>query len=394
MKRPVFAGSVLPGVAMLVIGAALLVLGICLAVFRNVLTMPSYLAGWLFLSAIPFGALPLVAGIELAHLTQPYFAWTRPLAGVLRRQLLLAPLALLLAIPMLLRMHELYLHSPLPHTPFSRFWMIVIFYRARVSAYLVLWTLLCIVFAAAPPVGRPQSRRGLAAFTLMLCLIMGTFFATDLVMAVEPGWGTSDFGVLFMISQCVIALSCAILRTGAMARAAAGPRTDLTRVDRAWTRLALAELHGAGIMLLGLTGVWIFVQYTQFEAIWSADLPSEIIWYIHRDAGSGHIVEWVGFVGGLILPAMLLPSRRPGAAPVSAMVLLLVQALDMLWLITPAFRIKFTIIGIDAVEMLGMIGIGFGILLLLDLMPFREPALPAPALRHPRPADAREAGIP
>jgi hypothetical protein len=346
--------AAVPAAVLAAAGAGLLIIGILLAVFANVQTMPSYLAGWLFLAAIPFGALPLVMALDLMAPGPAGFAWTYPLVAILRRQLLLAPLAALLAIPLLFRVHALYLHAPLPHTPFGRAWMTIAFYIPRVIVYLGLWSLLALLFARP----RPGMPRAVAALGLMLHLIIATFAATDLAMAVEPGWMSSDFPVLFMAGQCVIALSVAALRMGSAGASAREPG-----------RVAVmqAGLGAAGLALLGLTGLWIFVQYTQYETIWSADLPAEIIWYIHRDAGGGPAVEWIGFIGGFVLPLLMLPSRRADAVRLVAALLLAVQMLDMLWLITPAFRATFTITLIDVIEMAGLAGIGFGFLLLLDI---------------------------
>ena len=364
MSGPVRAGAVIA-----VIGAALLVTGVLLAVFGDALTMPSYLAGWLFLAAIPFGALPLVLALDLIGPVAISPASAMVVAA-LRRQLLLAPVAAVLAIPLLFRVNLLFLHGKL-HTPLDRAWMTVGFYVPRVIVVLMIWSAL----AVASSVWRGRLSKPVTAACLALHFILGTIAATDFAMAVEPGWTSADFGVLFMASQCVIALSCAILigilYPGRRSARSAEPILPV---------LALPLLALPGLVLLGLTGLWMFLQYTQFEAIWSADLPAEIIWYIHRDAGGGHAVEWIGFIGGFALPALMLPSRRADAVRLVAGLLLVVQMLDMLWLITPAYRAAFTITLIDVIEMAGLAGIGFGGLLLLGLL-----AEPGTALQR-RPA--------
>lgn len=332
-------------------GVALLVLGILLAALAGVLTMPSYLAAWVFIAAIPFGALPVVMVIDLAGpVSMPLFA------GALRRQLLFAPVAALFAIPLLFRVRELFFHGTALSTPFAQFWMAPPHYIIRVILYLIVWTALAVVFAFAPVYPR-TGRRALAALGLMMHFAISMLAAVDFVMAVEPKWTSAMFGLIFMATQTVIALTVAALRAGTAWR----PGTE---------RL--------GIALIIMISLWMFVQYTQFEAIWSADLPSEITWYIHRDAGGGHIAEWLGFIGGFLIPLVLLTLRRPGSLTVAVWVLLLVQLLDVWWLITPAFRATFILKGIDFVEMLGLLGIASGAMLLLDLVasernPFRRP---------------------
>jgi hypothetical protein len=355
MNRQTLSRPARFGLIAAVSGAVLLVLGLLLAVFGAVQTMPSYLAGWLFLAAIPFGALPLVLALDLVGpvAVSPASALV---AAALRRQLLLAPLAAVLAIPLLFRVPELFLHGTL-HTPLDRFWMAVPFYVPRVIVVLILWTLLALSFAGR----RAVRHKGWAAAGLALHFVLGTIAATDFAMAVEPGWTSADFGVLFMASQCVIALSCAILFSLLPAS------QDRRRLARQ-TEPGAAKLDALGLVLLGLTGLWMFLQYTQFETIWSADLPAEIIWYIHRDAGGGHAAAWIGVIGGFVLPVLMLPWRRADAVRLVAGLLLAVQMLDMLWLITPAYRALFTITFIDVIEMAGMAGIGFGGFFLLGLL--------------------------
>ena len=59
--------------------------------------MPSYLGAWLFLLALPLGALPILMGWELLDLPET------ALVAALRRLAAAMPLAAVLAIPVLLR---------------------------------------------------------------------------------------------------------------------------------------------------------------------------------------------------------------------------------------------------------------------------------------------------
>jgi hypothetical protein len=326
---------------LLVIGIAALVLGLILS--RHIQTMPSYLAAWLFIAALPFGALPLVMAADLLNAAGQPSPGTLMFAAPLRRQLLLAPLAALLVIPVLFRVHPLFFHGAHLATPLARAWMAPAHYIIRVILYLIVWTILALIFARPPAPDRPQ-RPAMAVFGLLLHFIIGAMAATDFAMAVEPKWTSADFGLIFIASQSLIALSFAMLRQG-----------------RAWmpaTRQAT--------VLLGLVGVWMFLQFTQFLAIWSANMPAEVIWYLHRDAAGGHTIEWIGFIGGFVLPLIILPMRRHAGVAAMAALLLAVQALEMLWLITPSFRAKFALLGIDIIELIGLLGIVIGAALILD----------------------------
>lgn len=330
------AGLILLGIAGLVVG---------LILSRHALAMPSYLAAWLFIEALPFGALPLVMVADLLGMEERSRPQALIFAAPLRRQLLLAPLAALLAIPMLFRVHPLFFHGEHLATPLARAWMAPAHYIIRVVIYLIVWTVMALFFALPPTPRHPRSR-GLTVLGLLLHFVIGSFAAVDFAMAVEPKWSSGDFGLLFIASQSVIALSFAMLRQG-----------------RAWMPVTRQAM-----VLLGLVGCWMFLQYTQFLPIWSANMPAEAVWYLHRDADGGHTIEWIGFIGGFVLPLLILPLRRYGGIAAIAALLLVVQALGMLWLITPSFRAKFALLGIDIAEFIGLLGIVIGISLILDEM--------------------------
>jgi hypothetical protein len=76
---------------------------------------------------------------------------------------------------------------------------------------------------------------------------------------------------------------------------------------------------------------------------------------------------WIGFVGGLAIPFLLLHSprlrQRPLTLPGMAVLILCVQALGMLWLITPSLRHSFTVSGMDILELAGIGGVMAGLAL-------------------------------
>ncbi len=307
-----------------------LVAGILLAVLVMLFghaVLPSYLAAWLFASAIPFGALPAVM---LGGL------FNRPSAA-LRMQLWLAPLAALAVIPLLLHLPVLF-PAGLPHiTSFARFWFSRPAFVIRIIVSLFLWTILALIFSRPwRAISPPAAILGLSAH-----LILGTVIANSLAMIVEPNWHATDFGILFIVSQSVIAVSFAVLSGAA----------QLRRV------------------LLSLLAAWAFLQFTQYLIIWSADLPSEIPWYIHRDAGFGSALEAGGFALGVVVPAILLAYRARLAVRCAAALAIIVQAFNMLWFITPSYRVRFTLTGFDIAEMAALAAIAFALLNLRQARP-------------------------
>ena len=150
--------------------------------------------------------------------------------------------------------------------------------------------------------------------------------------------------MLLIASQATIAISFALLMAG-------GP----------WRRTAPEP---AAAFLLAAVAAWIFMQFIQFLVIWSADKPTDITWYLHRDNAGSIVAVWIAVVIGFLLPvcALLAPPLRRHrlTLPVIAGLSLAVQALAMLWLITPSVRHVFTVSGMDVLELAGIGGLTLG----------------------------------
>jgi hypothetical protein len=344
----------------LAVGVVAFLIVIILWAATGITMMPSYLAAWLFWIALPFGALPLLMALELAGA-----GWSAPVVLALRRLLILAPLAAVLIVPVLVRMHALYAWAEAPRSPgLAGIWLAHNFFILRSTVYLGIWVALSLVFARAPSPLRMRRRSMAAVIGLILYVVVATLASIDWAMSFDIHLHSSEFGLLFIAAQCGIALCVAILLSLGRFRAAAMP----------------GEI---GTMLLGLVAAWAFLHFMQYLVVWSADLPKEIVWYLKRDSGGGRAAEWIALVLGFVVPFFVLlsePLRRgAGTLVVLAGLILVAHLLEMLWLVTPSFRQHFSISGPDVLAMLGIGGITVGCLLAL------EPRQPAPApgqVRH------------
>lgn len=313
---PVLAAGVLLLVVLALLGAA---------GFR---VMPSYLAAWLFVLSVPVGALLLVTGVEAfgeSFVPAPDAA-RLPHGGAvlqeLRALLPLLPVAALCGVPVLLLSGSLFPADAWPADGIGRIWFGRAFFDLRMVVFLLAWSGMAVLFAAAP---RPGARRGVAGIAFGLNLAIGTLAAIDWAMAVEPGLASSSFGLLVMSGQALSALAVAALLAGPVA---AGR---------------------AALPLLVLLSAWLFLNLTQFLVVWSANKPAEAEWYLRRIGGLGAAGLW--FAAGVLVLAMLLLSRRDAGrfvVPLAALVLLL-RLVESFWLITPGFRGAFTLTAADLV---------------------------------------------
>ena len=303
------------------LGVGLLGLAGCiLAAASGQAVMASYLAVWLFCLALPTGALPVLMLLELLGVDD----WA--IIAPLRRFLPLLPAASLFAIPIMLRTRVLYMHA---HGASA----------GRMIAMLAVWSVLAFLFFR--PARLP--RRALAALGLCLHLVIGTFAAVEWIMLLDPGITSSSFGLL-AISGEVLAAICAALFIVLVG----DPTTRRRRTSEA-----------VPLLLVALGG-WMFLHFTQFLIVWSADLPQEIVWYQHRIGGLGAAALWFGAAALVIAFVALLTAPASLSSAVLASVcvmLLLLHLVETLWLVTPSLRHHFALSLPDLLATAGLVGL-------------------------------------
>ena len=304
----------------LAIGVLALGVVAALALLGGVRVLPSYLAAWLLCLGIPVGALAVLMALEIAG------AADAALADPLRSTVAALPVLAVLAVPVLLNHDALFpLHGAV--TPFI----------SRAVVFLVLWTLLSLVFQRRPS-RAGGLRRVLAVVGLALHSIIGTVAATDWALSLDPGLGSTSFGLLVMVSQCGAAVSLAVLLA-------------------AWNSRPWTAPSGLAALFLCLLGAWIFLEFTQFLITWSANLPNEVVWYQRRGAGIGLAAEWTA-IGACAAALLLLLPRQYEVLTTSlafaAGAVLFAHLIEMFWLITPAFRNQLDVTLADLLALCGM----------------------------------------
>ncbi len=312
------------------VGLVALVLALALAFLGGARLLPSYLAAWLFCFGVPVGALAVLMALEIAG------AARAPVADPLRSIVTALPVLAILALPILLQPSALFgLHGPA--TPFV----------FRAVAFLLLWTVLSMIFMRRPARAHGP-RRAVAIAGLIVHVVIGTVAANDWALSLDPGLGSFSFGLLMMVSQCGAAVSVAVLLA-------------------AWSARAWTAPHGLAALFLCLLAAWIFLEFTQFLIVWSANLPDEVVWYQHRGAGIGLAAEWTA-IGACAAALLILLPRQYEVLTVSlalaAGAVLFAHLIEMFWLITPAFRDRLTVTASDVLALCGLGGLLIGASLL------------------------------
>ncbi len=286
--------------------------------------MPAYVAAWLAFLALPAGALPIVLGMEVAG-----FGGSAQ-SGFLRWLLVLMPVAALVGLPVLIASHDIYPWQA-HHVPgLAGRWFSQPWFALRGVAYLATWTLLALV--AHRPSGE-VARVGFCVGGLTLHVVVGTLAAIDWVMSLSPGLNSAAVGLLMIAAQCALALSVAIL-------------------------VCRVRPSGSVALLLTASGIWATLYLVQYLVVWSADKPSEITYYIHRQDVMSQSAVWfaVASVGAsfVLLGVARLGAFR-GVLAGCALCLLVAHLIEMAWLVIPSVRGSFSPSLADTAAWLGFI---------------------------------------
>jgi hypothetical protein len=209
------------------------------------------------------------------------------------------------------------------------------FFALRALVYFAVWGVLGHLLSRwsrqqdeAPDAARAARLRGLSGVGLVVLSGTTTFAAIDWGMSLAPHWFSTMYGVLFIIGWTLTALSFTIVL---LARVA-----DEAPFD---TALRPVTVHDLGKLLLAFTMLWAYVNFSQFLIIWSGNISEETPFYLRRLQGGWQLIAISLLLFHFALPFALLLSRplkrNPRSLAVVAWLMLLMQLVDLYWLIAP-----------------------------------------------------------
>ena len=259
------------------------------------------------------------------------------------------------------------------------------FFLLRAVFYFALWSGLAYRLSSwsrmqdsDPSAARGAMLRGLSAFGIVLLFLSATFASVDWGMSLAPHWFSTIYGVLFIVSAGLSALSFTILL---MSR--------LAEEEPFKSALQPVTVHDLGKLLLTFTMLWGYVNFSQFLITWSGNVSEETPFYVHRLHGAWGSLAALLLVFHFALPFALLLSRplkrNPRALATVAALMLVMQVVDLFWLVAPdllahgegeaALRIHW----MDAASLVGLGGVWLALFtrqaLAAPLLPAGEPEL-------------------
>jgi hypothetical protein len=322
----------------------------------------SYLWAYLFWLGLSLGCL----GILMLH----YLVggtWGAIIRRVLESGTRTLPLMVLLFVPLLFGLRELYswaLPQTLAQDELLRqksAYLNVPFFIVRSAVYFLAWLVPAYLLnrwsrqqdrTPEWSVQRPIRRRLilLSGFGLLLYGLTMTFAAIDWVMSLEPHWYSSIYGILVVVDQLLGALAFAVMIVATLAK-----YEPLSEV------LSPTHTHDLGNLLLVAVLFWAYIAFSQLLIIWSADLPEEIIWYVRRTEGGWQWIALALVLGQFALPFACLLSgdikRHVRRLALVAALILFMHLVEVFWLVMPAFyHDKLSFHWLDLAALIGVGG--------------------------------------
>jgi len=191
--------------------------------------------------------------------------------------------------------------------------------------------------------------RELSGGGMVALIFTVTFASIDWYMSIEPEWFSTIYGFIFVAAWSLSALAFVIAVMARLAR-----EEPMRRI------VAPLHFHDLGKLLLALVMLWAYFAFSQYLIIWSGNLPEEITWYIRRmHGGWGATIVTIAILH-FAAPFLFLLSRGikrdPGKLVLIAVLVLVMRAVDLLWMLVPAFEHRMWIL-MDIAALIGFGGL-------------------------------------
>lgn len=340
MASPTVIATGRPAVIALALGVVGLAIGLAMTVAGG--TLPgAVLMGFVFWVGLSLGGLALLLIDHMAG-----GSWGAVVRRPLEAMVSALPVTLLFFLPVIAFLPQLYPWTDAAYVEAHKLvawkagYLDAVWYVVRSLLYFALWLLAAWMYlrgareqdaADLGRAGRIGYRMKLTAGVWIVVYVLTmTLATTDWTMSLTPEWWSGIYGVVFMISQAIAAMSLVILSMVWMARRS-------PRIDGLLTEKRLQDL---GNFLMAFTMFWAYVNVSQLMIHWANNIVETNTFYVLRLGAQ----PWIGMgvyllTAGFFLPFLTLFSRwvkrRRGALAFVAGWSLLNQALHLYWYVAP-----------------------------------------------------------
>jgi hypothetical protein len=209
------------------------------------------------------------------------------------------------------------------------------FFAIRIGFCFVFWCWLAWFFASR---SREQDQTGNPRTTILLdwlsapmIIVFGfslTSFAFDWIMALNPYWFSTIFGVYFFAGGLLSALSAIVLLS-----------MSLQKRGLIGNAINHEHYHDLGKLMFAFTFFWGYIAFSQYMLIWYANMPEETQFFVPREMDRWASVSLLLLIVHLLIPFPGLLSRhvkrRNRVLAFWAVWSLCACAVDLYWLVVP-----------------------------------------------------------
>jgi len=264
---------------------------------------------------------------------------------------------------------------------FKELWLTPIFWAARAVVYVLLWSLIAGWLVAR---SRKQDESGdvantsgnvrISALFLVVYAITFSLASADWMMALEPMWFSTMWGVYNFAGMLQAALAVVII-LGLLLRSPDGPLRGVFNDE---------HLHDLGKLLLGFSCFWMYIWFSQYMLIWYSNIPEETSYFITRTHGPWGPIVVGTIVLNWVVPFFALlprPAKRNASIMMKVAVVVLVgRWVDLYVMVFPSTLGETPVFGVwEVASICCLIGIA-GLLLFRSFatgnaVPRRDPHL-------------------
>ena len=206
----------------------------------------------------------------------------------------------------------------------------------RYVLYFVIWILLMKILTNwgkrldSPWQVYPRFEALSGAGCVLLSLTV-SFAAVDWVMSLDPHWGSTIYGLIFLVGQGLSAMCFSIAML-----------TIVTRYEPYAEIVKPMQFHDIGKLTMAFVMLFAYFSFSQWLIIWSGNLPEEISWYLQRIRGYWGFIILAIVLFHFALPFCMLLSRdlkRAGRRLLPlALLLMFMRLVDIYWYVIPNFK--------------------------------------------------------
>jgi len=358
-----------------IIGGILAVLGIGgVFAFGGELKAFGYLVGYAFWLGVSLGALFFVLVFNLARAS-----WSITVRRIVENMAMTIPVMMLLFIPVLYFMGDLYHHWLHPEgDPIlegKAGYLNVTFFLVRCALYFVAWCTMAWFFRKHSieqdtdgDVQHTGRRQAMAAPGIAVYALTITFASFDWIMSIDAHWFSTMFGVYYFAGANLsfyATLSIILLwLTRTKRKRVVGGIDKLVSKGLLQGVVRVDHIHDVGKLMFGFNIFWTYVTFSQYFLIWYSNIPEETIWFAHHFDNGWEVSFWVLGFGHFLFPFLFLISRHVKRHRIGllcgALWLLFMHFVDMQWLIMPMASHGGTHshFGLTIAEVSSFIGVG------------------------------------